>query len=98
METVDWMPSILFKPQILVFHNSSIAFAVVTSAASGTGVTLYFSFAMNMAIALCVMSVLSLPSLVMIYSGTGIAAQDRDALGLYKYTLGRLRLSLLFAI
>ncbi len=94
-EATPWFPPSIekaaeFKNQA-IFRNGDIrldSINVIQAPDLGNGVTLYFQFAMSMAISLFVMSILSLPSLVMIYSGSGISPQDRDALGLYRYTLG----------
>ena len=56
----------------------------------GAGVTLYFQFAMSMAICLFVMSFLALPELIFVYNGTSITEENQDAFGLYKYTLGNI--------
>lgn len=56
----------------------------------GPGVTLYFQFVMTMGIALFFMSILSLPALVFVYSGSRVEYKDKDIFGLYKYTLGNL--------
>jgi hypothetical protein len=54
------------------------------------GVTLYFQFAMNMALCLFIMSLLSLPALIFTFHGFGISIDDQDTFGFYHYTLGNL--------
>ncbi len=96
-EATPWLPPSIekaaeFKNQ-KIFRNGDVrldSINVIAAPDLGNGVSLYFQFGMTMACALFVMSLLSLPSLIMIYPGTGISPQDRDALALYRYTLGKL--------
>ncbi len=84
----DW--STLSQVQHFTFTSTSIYFRngdvrldsinVDQAPDLGNGVTLYFQFAMTMALTLAVMSLLSLSSLIMIYPEEGMAPQDQDAL------------------
>ena len=56
----------------------------------GPGITLYFQFVRTFSFAFFLMTVLSFPSLVFVYSGSLVAPKDRDIFGFYKYTLGNL--------
>lgn len=97
-EQTAWVPPSIAKA--LEFKRRSIyryadgvsvhSIDVIHAADLGSGVTLYFAFARTMAWALLFMSILSVPALIMVYSGSGVLAQDRDALGLYRYTLGNI--------
>lgn len=54
----------------------------------GAGVTLYFQFALSMAICLFVMTLFTIPSLVFAFYGDNVLADDRDSFGFYRLTLG----------
>jgi hypothetical protein len=94
-EATPWLPPSIEKAA--EFKNRTIfrqvrldSINLIQAPDLGNGVTLYFQFAMSMALTLAVMSLLSLPSLIMIYPGSGIAPQDRDAFSLYRYTIGNM--------
>eukprot|EP00753_Platysulcus_tardus_P008360 PLAT15919.1.p1 GENE.PLAT15919.1~~PLAT15919.1.p1 ORF type:complete len:1334 (+),score=543.12 PLAT15919.1:95-4003(+) len=54
----------------------------------GVGIELYFRFLLFMAAAFAIISVLSLPSLLLSLSGNRVAEEDRDVFGLSAFTLG----------
>ena len=97
-EQTAWVPpsiakALEFKKRAIYRYADGVSvwsIDVIHAADLGSGVTLYFAFARTMAFALFFMSFMSVPSLIMVYSGSGILAQDRDALGLYRYTLGNI--------
>lgn len=96
-EDTPWLPPSIEKAiefrKKSIYHGGEIrieSLDLVSAPDLGAGTTLYFQFAMTMGMCLFVMSVLSLPALVFIYNGTGIKQEDRDAFGLYKYTLGNI--------
>ena len=63
----------------------------ITSAAdAGANLPLYFSFVKTMSYAFLCMTILSFPALIMAYYGTRIPLSDRDALGLYQFSVGNI--------
>ena len=96
-EDTPWLPPSIDKAiefrKKSIYHGGEIrieSLNLVSAPDLGSGTTLYFQFAFTMSICLFIMSVLSLPALVFIYSGTGVKQEDQDAFGLYKYTLGNI--------
>jgi len=96
-EQTPWVPPSIelaeeFKKGA-IYHGGDAridALSLVNSPDLGAGTSLYFQFAMTMAITLFFMSFFSLPALIYIYNGTGIREEDKDTFGLYKYTLGNI--------
>lgn len=96
-ETTPWVPpseeiAKEFKKSAIYREGTARIDSVdiVSVSDLGNGVTLYFQFAMSMAICLFIMSILSLPSLIFTYNGFHIPEEDRDVFGMYKYTLGNI--------
>jgi RNA recognition motif-containing protein len=96
-EDSPWVPPSVEKATMFkrerIFRNGDArldSVDIIHAPDVGVGVTLYFQFAMSMTICLLIMSALSLPSLIFVYNGNGIAPEDQDAIGLYKYTLGNM--------
>jgi hypothetical protein len=56
----------------------------------GIGVPLYFTFVKSIAYAALVMTLLSMPALLFSYYGSKIADEDKDAFGLFKYSIGNI--------
>lgn len=56
----------------------------------GEGISLYFQFTKSMAVYMLVCTILSIPLLVFCFFGSGMPAQDQDALMLYRFTLGNI--------
>lgn len=76
-----------------IFRNGNAridSVELVTAPDLGIGTTLYFQFALTMGCVLLINSFLSLPALVFVFNGSNIGTEDRDVLGLYRYTLGNI--------
>lgn len=56
----------------------------------GVGVCMYFQFLKSMGYYMLIASLLSVPSILTSIYGSRVPIQDRDALGLYKFTLGNI--------
>ena len=96
-EETPWLPPSVDKAakfrKETIYHGGSIridSLNLTKAEDLGAGVVLYFQFAITMSITLLIMSFLSLPSLIIIYYGRGMAEEDRDAFGMYRYTLGNI--------
>lgn len=96
-EQTPWVPPSINKAK--EFRRKSIyrggdaridSIEIVKVSDLGAGVTLYFQFALSMAVCLFIMSVLSLPALVFAYNGESMAIDEQDSFGLYRYTLGNI--------
>jgi hypothetical protein len=56
----------------------------------GVGVRMYFQFLKTMAIGLFLMTLLSIPMILLTSKGNGIALEDQDVFQLYRYSFGNL--------
>eukprot|EP01031_Cornospumella_fuschlensis_P033830 gene33830-40931_t len=96
-EATPWLPPSIEKAKLFkakaIFRNGDAridSVELVSAPDLGIGTSLYFQFALTMAICLFVMSVFSLPALIFVFNGTAMPPSDQDVLGLYKYTLGNI--------
>ncbi len=96
-EATPWLPPSIEKANKFkrdhIFRNGDAridSVDIIHASDVAAGVSLYFQFAMSMAICLFIMSFLCLPELIFLYNGSGISAEDQDAFGLYRYTLGNI--------
>ena len=56
----------------------------------GVGCALYFQLVYSLCVALGIMALCSIPSLLLFHAGNGVPYDQRDALGLYQFSLGNL--------
>lgn len=77
----------------LAFRNGNAKLSkvkVIDAHDCGSGLPLYFIFVQSMCVAFFIMSILSIPAMLLTYHGSKMAITDRDPLGLYKLSLGNL--------
>eukprot|EP01038_Epipyxis_sp_PR26KG_P012379 gene12379-16606_t len=96
-EETPWLPPSIEKAkeykQNIVYRGGDIpmhSLNIVEAPDLGPGVTLYFQFALSMAVAMFFMTLLSIPTLVFAYNGQRIPEADRDAFGLYRLSMGNI--------
>lgn len=96
-EQTPWVPPSVAKAK--EFRRKAIyrggdaridSIEIVRASDLGAGVTLYFQFALSMAVCLFIMSLLSLPALIFAYNGQNLSADGQDSFGLFRYTLGNI--------
>jgi RNA recognition motif-containing protein len=95
--STTWVPPSIDKmkeyQEDRVFHHGTAPLKevkVTNTADLGPAVCLYFQLLKSMALYFFFASILSLPSIIVAFYGSRIEQQDRDALGLYRFTLGNM--------
>jgi hypothetical protein len=83
-QVTPWLPPTIEKAEQFkrdsIFRNGDVrldSVEIVSAPDLGSGVTLYFQFAVTMAICLFVMSLLALPELIFVYSGTSVSLENQ---------------------
>lgn len=85
-KAMEFRSANLFRKGLAVLRSVNIT----TAADAGANLPLYFQFVKSMSIAFLFMTLFSLPALVLAYYGTRIPLSDRDALGLYQFSIGNI--------
>ena len=87
---VSFIPSLvdILFPSSLPFFFLELVFLLFLNFISGSGVSLYFQFAKSASVCFFVMTIFAIPSLILSYYGSKISLQNRDAIGLYRFTIG----------
>jgi hypothetical protein len=96
-ESTPWLPPSIEKAEKYkhdnIFRGGDTrvdSVDIVNADDLSLGVSLYFQFAMNMALCFFIMTLLSLPALIFCYHGYGIALDDQDNIGFYHFALGNI--------
>ena len=56
----------------------------------GNGTSLYFQFAKSTSILFLVLTILSIPSFILCFNGSRVPVNQRDNIGLYRFTIGNI--------
>jgi hypothetical protein len=96
-EATPWLPPSIEKAEVYqrnaIFRNGDTridSVDIINATDLSPGINLYFSFSMIMTLVFFLMTLFSIPSLLFVSNGQGIAVEDRDPFGLYRFTLGNL--------
>lgn len=93
----QWLPPSIhkgleYKRQNMFMEGTAPYFGtrVVSAQELSVGICSYFQFTKTVAIYMSICSLFTIPSLLFSYFGSRISEQDKDSMGLYRYTIGNI--------
>lgn len=96
-QQTPWLPPSLDKAKFYksqyIYHGGKAPLSSVNvckSADLALGANLYFVFLRKMGIYMAISTIFALPSIFFAFFGSGVAPQDQDAMGLFRYSLGNI--------